>query len=143
MVAAIRRREEGGAAGSPAAPARLRGQQGAAVAGAARSQGGDGQPPPWLGAGRPPSRPGKRHVRVVIRVHHLQEAATRSLIWALRGQEQPAAEKERFTVDFALVATERKGLPVVRRIARGGWARVDDVSNRSIDRLIDLIDWSD
>ena len=31
----------------------------------------------------------------------------------------PKAEKDRFSVDFALVATERKGLPVVRRIARG------------------------
>lgn len=90
---------------------------------------GDGQPPPWLGAGRPPRGPArKRHVRVVIRVHHLQEEATRSLIWALRGQTQPGAEKERFSVDFALVATERKGLPVVRRIARGAcvrlWCRV-------------------
>lgn len=56
-------------------------------------------------------------MRVVIRVHHLQEAATRSLTWALRGEQQPPADKDRFTVDFALVATERRGLPILHRIA--------------------------
>lgn len=106
-------------AASGRAQPRSKGLRGQGAADDDGEKDGDGQPPPWLGAGRPPAAPRKRHVRVVIRVHHLQEEATRSLIWALRGQTQPKAEKDRFSVDFALVATERKGLPVVRRIARG------------------------
>lgn len=81
--------------------------------------------PPWLGVGESRIEGKNNHVRVVIRVHHLQEEATRSLIWAMRGQEQPR-EKDKaenstgpFTVDFALVATEEEGLSVVLRIAEG------------------------
>lgn len=82
---------------------------------------------PWLGVGQPPAKPGRKHVRVVIRVHHLQETATRSLIWAMRAQPEAVrgTTKEKkvngFTVDFALVATEEQGLPVVNRIAQEMW----------------------
>ncbi|GAB5029626.1 Hypothetical protein NocV09_00102400 [Nannochloropsis oceanica] len=83
-------------------------------------------PPPWLGVGLPPRDLQDTHVRIIIRVHHLQEAATRSLIWAMRAQPEAAkfqAGAPKFTVDFALVATEAQGLPVVQRIAQDEWER--------------------
>ena len=83
-------------------------------------------PPSWLGSGLPPRERNDAHVRVIIRVHHLQEAATRSLIWAMRAQPEAAksqAGAPKFTLDFALVATEAQGLPVVNRIAQEEWER--------------------
>ncbi|EWM29236.1 hypothetical protein Naga_100119g17 [Nannochloropsis gaditana] len=97
------------------------------------------EPAAWLGVGRPPHRVGEYHVRVIIRVHHLQEAATHSLIWAMRAQPQAAQSQPgspEFTVDFALVATEEQGLPVVHRIAEAEWRRVRDIDPlRSSDSL--------
>ena len=78
---------------------------------------------PWVGAGRPPPYTANKHVRVVVRVHHMQDAATRSLIWSMRAQASAAQHSSpdapRFTVDVALVATEDRGNPVVHQIAQG------------------------
>ena len=91
-------------------------------------------PPSWLGTGLPPRELKESHVRIIIRVHHLQEAATRSLIWAMRAQPEAAksqAGAPKFTIDFALVATEAQGLPVVQRIAQEEWERTSSSSSSS------------
>ncbi len=90
----------------------------------------------WLGVGQPPRNVGEKHVRIIIRVHHLQEAATRSLIWALRAMPEAAKSTPgapNFTVDFALVATESKGLPVVHRIAQDMWRTAVTTTRRGPD----------
>lgn len=78
---------------------------------------------PWAGVGLPPPALANDHVRVVVRVHHLQDAATRSLIWSMRAQAtavtHPSSDTPNFTVDVVLVATEEQGIPVVHKIARG------------------------
>lgn len=78
---------------------------------------------PWMGVGQPPPDIADKHVRVVVRVHHLHDAATRSLIWAMRAQAIAARyaspNAPTFTVDIVLVATEEVGVPVVHNIARG------------------------
>ncbi len=76
-----------------------------------------------MGVGLPPPTIADKHVRVVIRVHHLKEAATRSLIWSMRAQAVAAArlfpDAPTFTLDVVLVATEVSGIPVVHTIAEG------------------------
>ena len=73
--------------------------------------------------GLPPPTIADSHVRIVIRVHHLQEAATRSLIWSMRAQAVATTrlfpDAPTFTIDVVLVATEVSGIPVVHKIARG------------------------
>ena len=80
------------------------------------------QSPAWMGVGRPPPSIGEKHVRVVVRVHHLQSMATRSLIWSMRSQVEAAKyapDASNFTVDVVLVATEEVGVPIVHQIAQG------------------------
>ena len=81
------------------------------------------QSPAWMGVGLPPPRIGEKHVRVVVRVHHLQNMATRSLIWSMRSQVEAAKyalpDASNFTVDVVLVATEEVGVPIVHKIAQG------------------------
>ena len=98
---------------------------------------------PWVGAGTRPAVVEQNHVRVVIRVHHLQEESTKSLIWSMRAQAAscrrsppslPSGTKASttslppsnstnhfppFSVDVVLVPTEPEGIPIVDRIAKG------------------------
>lgn len=77
---------------------------------------------PWVGIRQPPLERADLHVRVVVRVHPLQDAAVRSVIWAMRAQAAAGHSSTnglRFTVDIALVATEELAVPVVQNIARG------------------------
>lgn len=84
---------------------------------------------PWVGAGRPPPYIAQKHVRIVVRVHHMQDQATRSLIWSMRAQaiaaQHTSPDAADFTVDIALVATEEVGIPVVHKIARGMSSKCD------------------
>ena len=91
---------------------------------------------PWVGAGTCPAVLEQNHVRVVIRVHHLQEESTKSLIWSMRAQAASCRRSPPslpsgtegsnstthfppFSVDVVLVPTEVEGIPIVDRIAKG------------------------
>jgi hypothetical protein len=82
---------------------------------------------PWLspqGLEGPPATtvlPGRAHVRVVVRAHHAHAHLTRGLLEQLR--YQATAEGAPATVDFALVATEPRGLNVTRELAAEAWAQ--------------------
>ena len=81
------------------------------------------QSPAWMGVGLPPPIIGEKHVRIIVRVHHLQAMATRSLIWSMRSQVEAAKHAlpnaSNFMVDIVLVATEEVGVPIVHKIAQG------------------------
>lgn len=78
--------------------------------------------PPWVGhhALTPPATamPGSPHVRVVIRVHHEHDQLVRGLVHSLRHQAAPGAG---VSVDFALVPTDPRGVPVAQAIAQDLW----------------------
>jgi hypothetical protein len=80
---------------------------------------------PWLSPQglEPPAPtnllPGRAHVRVVIRVHHLHAHLVRALLEQLR--HQSTTQGAPATVDFALVATETRGLNVTCALAAEAW----------------------
>lgn len=70
-----------------------------------------------------PSHLRRPHVRVVIRVHHATAHLARGLLEQLRHQATAAGALA--TVDFALVATEPRGLKLTQTLAAETWAQGD------------------
>ena len=64
------------------------------------------------------------HVRIVIRVHHEHKHLVQGLIHNFRFQQKLSSEspdEATLSMDFALVATELRGVPVTQEIARDFW----------------------
>jgi hypothetical protein len=84
---------------------------------------------PWVGYNAlfspfaPNSSTTHYHVRIIIRVHHEHKHLVHGLIHNLRHQQQLVnpLDLPTLSMDFALVPTEQRGVPITQEIARDFW----------------------